>query len=127
VAEYFKEVRSFLGKEREPQELHRMRLASKRLRYALELFRPCYGPGLRERLGALKELQDALGDVNDAVAAEGTLNGQTSQKVHEFLKARAEEKAQKFRVYWTCVLDGELRCAQARGVVDRVPPSRARA
>ena len=93
VADYFEEVRGFLAKKHKPKELHRMRLASKRLRYTLELFRGCYGPGLEQRLDALKDVQDALGDVNDAVAAEGLLDPRTVQKVRRFLRARAEEKA----------------------------------
>src|SRR3954466_8622473 len=73
VADYFEEVRDFLAKRRKPKELHRMRLASKRLRYTLELFRPCYGRGLEQRLDALKKLQNSLGDVNDAVATRKLL------------------------------------------------------
>ncbi len=101
ASDYFKEVRDFLATDREPKEFHRMRLASKRFRYTLELFRPCYGPGLEERLDALKSLQDALGDLNDAVAARDLLGGRTGEKVEKFLGARAEEKAQEFRVHWT--------------------------
>src|SRR5436305_1807320 len=37
AADYFKEVRDFLATDREPKEFHRMRLASKRFRYTLEL------------------------------------------------------------------------------------------
>lgn len=101
AAGYFKEVRDFLATDREPKEFHRMRLASKRVRYTLELFRPCYGPGLEERLDALKTLQDALGDLNDAVATMHLLGGRTGEEVEKFLSARAEEKAQEFRVHWT--------------------------
>jgi CHAD domain-containing protein len=101
AAAYFQEVRDFLSSDREAAEFHRMRLASKRFRYTLELFRPCYGPGLEERLDALKNLQDALGDLNDAVATMDLLSGRTGEKVEKFLSARAEEKAQEFRVHWT--------------------------
>ena len=101
AAGYFKEVREFLADEHDPKEFHRMRLASKRFRYTLELFRPCYGPGLEDRLDALKKLQDALGDLNDAVASGDLLGGRTGAKVEKFLMARAEEKAQEFRVHWT--------------------------
>jgi CHAD domain-containing protein len=106
---YFHEVREFLAEEHEPKEFHRMRLASKRLRYVLELFRPCYGPGLEERLDALKKLQDSLGDVNDAVSAGGLMGERTSQKVKKFLSARAEEKAQEFRLHWTASFDAPKR------------------
>src|ERR1017187_9363655 len=62
VSAYFARVRAFLAEDGTPRELHRMRLASKRLRYTLELFRPCYAAGLEERLDALKVLQDWLGE-----------------------------------------------------------------
>ena len=78
-----------------------MRLAGKRLRYTLELFRPCYGPGLDQRLTALKDLQDSLGDVNDAVASGALLAHRIGHKARHFLQARAEEKAAEFRKQWT--------------------------
>jgi CHAD domain-containing protein len=109
VADYFREVRSFLAKDREPHELHRMRLAGKRLRYTLELFRPCYGPGLQQRLTALKELQDSLGDVNDAVASSALLAHRVGHKARHFLHARAEEKAAEFRKQWSESFDAPRR------------------
>ncbi|MEI9973986.1 MAG: CHAD domain-containing protein [Ignavibacteriota bacterium] len=51
-------------------ELHVIRLATKRVRYTLELFRPCYGPGLELRITSLQRLQQLLGEVNDCAAAE---------------------------------------------------------
>jgi CHAD domain-containing protein len=50
--------------------LHRFRLLTKRFRYTLEMFRPCYGPGLEERIQALQILQQHLGDINDCAATE---------------------------------------------------------
>src|SRR5947209_17408051 len=91
VAAYFQKVRQFLEKDREPKDFHRMRLASKRLRYTLELFVPCYGIGLEERLETLKELQDSLGEVNDAVASRALLGHKVSGKAREFLKNRAAQ------------------------------------
>ena len=75
VAAYFSRVREVLAEDGSPRKLHRLRLASKRLRYTLELFRPCYPAGLEERLDALKKLQDWLGEVNDAVASARLLRG----------------------------------------------------
>src|SRR5450755_3227936 len=69
VNAYFSTVREHLAKHSAPRKLHRLRLASKRLRYTLELFRPYYPEGLEDRLDALKTLQDSLGEVNDAVAS----------------------------------------------------------
>jgi CHAD domain-containing protein len=44
---------------------HQMRIAAKRLRYTMELFRPAYEGGLDGCLSAMKKLQDLLGDLHD--------------------------------------------------------------
>lgn len=45
--------------------LHDMRIAAKRLRYALELFAACFGDASKELAHELSELQDALGELHD--------------------------------------------------------------
>ena len=109
VTAYFSQVREFLADDAPPRRLHRVRLASKRLRYTLELFRPCYPAGLDERLEALKKLQDWLGDVNDAVASGQLLRGALKHqpKVRKFLKDRAAEKAAEVGRYWKETFDAE--------------------
>src|SRR5262245_35609467 len=52
------------------REFHRFRLLAKRFRYTLEIFRPCYGPGLEQRIESLRTLQQHLGDLNDCAATE---------------------------------------------------------
>ncbi len=44
---------------------HQMRIAAKRLRYTMELFRPAYEGDLDGCLSAMKKLQDLLGDLHD--------------------------------------------------------------
>lgn len=44
---------------------HAMRIATKRLRYTLELFAPLYDDELKAELRELKRLQEALGDLHD--------------------------------------------------------------
>ena len=68
MSEYFAGVRAALAEKHSPAALHRVRLASKKVRYTLELFRQCYGAApFDARLKALKDVQTSLGDVNDAV------------------------------------------------------------
>ena len=69
AASYFARVRALLADDPSAPKLHRLRLLTKRLRYTLELFRPCYGPGLDTRLAALRRIQQSLGEVNDSAAA----------------------------------------------------------
>ena len=67
-------VREFLAAPHSPSEFHAMRLEAKHLRYTLELFRPCYPVAAMDlRLDALKQLQDSLGALNDAVASRKLL------------------------------------------------------
>ena len=47
------------------ETLHRARIAAKRLRYALELFSPCWGGRLKPIAHDVSELQTALGDLRD--------------------------------------------------------------
>jgi CHAD domain-containing protein len=46
-------------------ELHRMRIAAKRLRYCLEVFDPIYSGRLLGTITALKQIQDLLGLIHD--------------------------------------------------------------
>jgi len=103
AADYFAEVRQTLAENPPPPELHRVRLATKRLRYTLELFRPCYGPGLETRLAALHVIQYLLGEVNDSVAAAKLLP--KSMRAREFVERRGEAKAEEFRKHWAEVFD----------------------
>jgi CHAD domain-containing protein len=107
AAEYFGKVRQFLEKDHCAEDLHRMRLDAKRLRYTLELFRPCYGKGLEERLDALKKLQDSLGDVNDAVATRALLGKSVDRNARKYLNGRADEKAEDFRKHWKESFDSD--------------------
>ena len=107
VSAYFSQAREFLAEDASPRRLHRVRLASKRLRYTLELFRPCYPAGLEQRIEALKKLQDSLGEVNDAVASGKLLRGALKRqpKVRKFLEDRAAEKAAAVVRHWKETFD----------------------
>ncbi len=62
------DVLSFDGFVRNPasiKELHDLRKAGKRLRYALEIFEPLYAGLLRSFIERLKALQDLLGEIHD--------------------------------------------------------------
>ncbi|MYB43822.1 MAG: CHAD domain-containing protein [Acidimicrobiia bacterium] len=51
------------------ESLHALRIRCKRLRYLLEFFRPTYGELLKAETTRLKELQDVLGEFQDACVA----------------------------------------------------------
>jgi len=65
AAHYFRQGRAACTEGTAPEELHAFRLASKRLRYCLELFSEQYGPSLATRLEALRDIQGRLGALSD--------------------------------------------------------------
>ncbi|HEY2013258.1 MAG TPA: CHAD domain-containing protein [Bryobacteraceae bacterium] len=114
VTAYFTEVRDRLMDHPSPRKLHMLRLATKRLRYTLEVFRPCYGPGLETRMSELRHVQELLGEVNDSVAAWKLLSKSMEaspqrKQAEKFLKERSEKKAQEFREHWVEVFDAPGR------------------
>jgi triphosphatase len=58
-----------LTEESSAEEFHELRKKGKRLRYALEFLSEIYGEPLKEFIGPLKDLQDVLGDHQDAEVA----------------------------------------------------------
>ena len=58
-----------LGDDPAIAELHRVRLLAKRTRYAAEAVEPVYGKDARRFVAAVKEIQEVLGDMNDAAVA----------------------------------------------------------
>lgn len=57
------------------EQLHRMRIDGKKLRYLLEIFESLYPPGRVKALAKdLKRFQDALGDLNDLSVQEAALS-----------------------------------------------------
>jgi CHAD domain-containing protein len=54
------------GDLKEYPQLHQVRIAGKRLRYAMEVFAPCFGLAFRQTLYPMVEkMQEILGDAND--------------------------------------------------------------
>lgn len=48
-----------------PKQLHRMRILAKRLRYAVELFSPCWGEEFKKAADEIARLQTSLGELHD--------------------------------------------------------------
>jgi CHAD domain-containing protein len=58
------------------EQLHQVRIAGKRLRYAMEVFADCFQPAFREELyPAVEEMQSILGAANDSHVARQRLEG----------------------------------------------------
>ncbi len=73
--------------------LHQVRIAGKRLRYAMEVFAPCFGPAFKEELyPAVEEMQEILGNANDSHVATGRL-----EALRDKLRLAHPDGAKRFR------------------------------
>lgn len=113
----------------EIEAVHALRIAGKRLRYALEIFAGCFPPGFREDVyPALGEFQDRLGDMNDLAEAAARLESlatrartpgeEHSDAVADWLDAQAasyrerlERRHTEFLRWWS---QGESRAVFAQ-------------
>jgi len=128
AARYIADVRSALAKDPPPPKLHRLRLATKRIRYTLELFRPCYGKGMEQRLEALRKIQQQLGDTNDCVAAWDLLSkimrsSVERTRMERYLDRRAKKQAAAFRALWQEQFEAPGREAWFIGFLKRPLPN----
>ena len=90
-----------------PEELHRLRILCKRLRYTCESFSDLYGKGMRRFIRGVIQLQELLGDHQDVCMAE------------ERLRASADSLASRGRrAAATALVLGQLIAAQREAAAD---------
>jgi CHAD domain-containing protein len=106
--EYFRAGRALFAAKPAVGAFHKFRLETKRFRYTLELFQPCYGPGLEERLKLLGSIQDLLGEINDCATTHKLLRAQPD-RVSKFLERRVALRARTLRGLWRRTFDGSTR------------------
>ncbi len=86
-----------LGPQPSDADLHRVRILTKRARYASELIRPVAGEDAKRFCKAAAALQDALGELQDAAVARAwlfelipTLDGESAREAHRLANAELE-------------------------------------
>jgi hypothetical protein len=79
----------WVGDPQNIEEIHNMRIAAKRLRYTLEMFRFAFPKELKELIDEVKEIQSAIGEMRDADVMVGN--------VLELLNERARARAERLR------------------------------
>jgi CHAD domain-containing protein len=85
---------------KKPKDLHRVRIAVKKLRYTLEMVAPGH-----PRLDEIKRLQSDLGRINDFETAWKLVGEETGEKsVRDQLKDKQRKKIHAFHARWTKVL-----------------------
>ena len=101
---YFRAGRELFAAKPAVGAFHKFRLETKRFRYTLELFQPCYGPGLEERLKLLRNIQDLLGEINDCATTQKLLRPQPD-RISKFLERRMALNARALRMWWRQTFD----------------------
>ena len=109
VREFFKGGDKTSHKRGRPAEVHRFRILTKRLRYELEYFSPCYGQALQAYLELLKELQATLGALNDCAASRELLSDllevgkppRRHKKLFAALARREDQLLAEFKEAWS--------------------------
>jgi CHAD domain-containing protein len=98
--------RAAAGDLKDYEHLHQVRIAGKRLRYAMEVFADCFEPAFRERLyPMIEEMQEVLGRANDSHVAGQRLTG-----LRDRLKATWPEGWERLKAG----IEGLLRFHQRR-------------
>jgi CHAD domain-containing protein len=94
------------------QQLHDVRIAAKRARYAAEAVRPVIGKPAKSLADAMEAIQEALGDHQDAVVQRQWLrelgrraflageNGFSFGRLHGLAEARAGHDEERFADVW---------------------------
>lgn len=81
--------------------LHRFRLATKHLRYTVELFSPVYGArGVAARLAVLRRMQGHLGRINDCESARGLEAVRAHAPLSAWLERLQHDERDRFLEAW---------------------------
>jgi hypothetical protein len=94
------------------EELHNLRIAAKRLRYTLELFRPTFGKAGERQIDRVKAVQEALGTLHDHDVRIELIGGELSRLMLE--------QSEEMRRAIGEATDGELAAITAAAL--RPPP-----
>jgi CHAD domain-containing protein len=98
VEKYFRKGRVASNGKRTPTQLHQFRIATKRFRYTLEIFRPVYGASLDSYLDTLHDLQHTLGQLSDYRSIGQLLDG--DKEIGAKLQQASSRYLAKFHEQW---------------------------
>ncbi len=112
AAEFFRTAQVAAKPDSTPEQLHRFRLLSKRLRYSLEIFEPVLGADGKRALARLRELQERLGAVNDCAASAAAIarlgeDGPPLRRARRALRRLLRERMEAFRAWWREHMDAK--------------------
>lgn len=86
-----------------PEKVHPFRIETKRFRYSLEFFRPCYGATMDSYVKMIRDLQQTLGELNDCSSSgalyRDLLDGRP-QKLLAAVDRHEVDLIEKFQSHW---------------------------
>jgi len=129
-------------------ELHRLRIAVRSMRYAAEIFAACYPSRLENEIRVLRKLQDMLGDIHDNITLLNYLAKFTGKEglrtldyygsisplrtlkpgITFLTRNRQEDCSQqlsRLAAYWTTLKNKSVWANMARTFQPVIPPPRA--
>jgi CHAD domain-containing protein len=129
AAGFFKAGRKTLARIT-PERLHAFRLAAKRFRYTLEVFRPFYGPVFGARLEKVREIQTILGNRQDCAVTAALLNPLAAADPQaslalEAVQVRAVHLERTFHRFWHTQFDAPGQELLWIRYLSRRPPRRS--
>lgn len=104
--EYFTLGRAVVGNPTGAR-LHELRLATKHLRYAIEVFEDLAPAFAKSKLKAMKHLQDLLGNINDCRTSKHLLGKRATPEHRTLLKTRFTQLRDQFLAHWRSEFDTE--------------------
>jgi len=100
LKEHLRRGRHAAREDTPEKELHRFRIATKEMRYTLDLFVPLYRDGIGEITEKLKKLQTQLGSIHDCAVTrslvEDTQSSAGKKDIVRQLKKRRDKKMERF-------------------------------
>jgi CHAD domain-containing protein len=110
----FDELSDSLYKPTQVERLHQLRIAAKRLRYAIEFFGPCWGKSVKPFAKQIAEMQTFLGELHDADVWIENLNRAPHDELNRWLisehfKTRTADHRRAFDLWQRWRRDGLVR------------------
>lgn len=99
------------------EELHALRISGKRLRYSADSLRELYADRLTLLLGLLKQIQDALGEIQDCETHQALLKTELERLRKKSSRAENEKSAAEMSALEVLIEDYHLRQQQQSGEV----------
>lgn len=128
AADFFKAGRKTILKADSSTRLHEFRLAAKRFRYTLELFRDFFGPVYVEKLERVRQIQSLLGTRQDYAVLAARLApfapiDDALQAVLTASETRGLRCEDEFRRYWLETFDAPGEDLKWQRYLVRRPPT----